>query len=61
MSDPNVEKEAGSTQESAPDANQPDASEPEKKKREYKDFGHDDGEGPTRKYYFERLLQNCSC
>ena len=52
MSDPNVEKEAGSTQESNPDVNQPDAPEPEKRKREYKDFGHDHDDKPTRKYQF---------
>ena len=43
----NVEKEAGST-EPVKDTNQPDAPEPEKKKREYKEFGHDE-EKTTRK------------
>ncbi|TFK48909.1 plasma-membrane proton-e [Heliocybe sulcata] len=42
MSDPIAEKEAGP----APTNEQPDAAEPEKKKREYKDFGHDE-EKPT--------------
>ncbi|KAF7790541.1 hypothetical protein EIP86_001497 [Pleurotus ostreatoroseus] len=37
----NVEKEAGST-EPVKDTNQPDAPEPEKKKREYKEFGHEE-------------------
>lgn len=43
MSDPQVEKEAGST---PPAAETPNA-EPEKKKREYKDFGEEDDK-PTR-------------
>ncbi|KAI0628694.1 plasma membrane H+-transporting ATPase [Trametes polyzona] len=42
MSDPKVEKEAGSTEPA-----QAPAPEPEKKKREYKDFGHDDDEKPS--------------
>ncbi|KAI0676214.1 plasma membrane H+-transporting ATPase [Trametes maxima] len=42
MSDPKVEKEAGSTEPA-----QAPAPEPEKKKREYKDFGHDDDDKPT--------------
>ncbi|CAL1698773.1 unnamed protein product [Somion occarium] len=43
MSDNNVEKEAGPPQESSPVV---DSQEPEKRKREYKDFGHEE-EGPT--------------
>ena len=42
--EPKVEKEAGPPAEVAT----PPAEE-EKKKREYKDFGHDDNKGPTRK------------
>ena len=42
MSDPSVEKK-----EAGPPAEEPvQQSEPEKKKREYKDFGHEE-EGPT--------------
>ncbi|KZT24844.1 plasma-membrane proton-e [Neolentinus lepideus HHB14362 ss-1] len=41
MSDPIAEKEAGPTP-----AGEPDTNEPEKKKREYKDFGHEE-EKPT--------------
>ncbi|OBZ65519.1 Plasma membrane ATPase 2 [Grifola frondosa] len=43
MSDPTVEKEAGST---GPTKETP-TPEPEKKKREYKDFGHDEEEKPS--------------
>ena len=46
----NVEKEAGSKGPSpAP------SIEPEKRKREYKDFGHDE-EGPTSPYLFFSLF-----
>ena len=50
MSDLN-EKEAGST-EPVKDTNQPETppAEPEKRKREYKDFGHDQEEA-TREHY----------
>ncbi|TCD67347.1 plasma membrane H+-ATPase [Steccherinum ochraceum] len=41
MSDPSVEKK-----EAGPPPDEPVQDEPEKKKREYKDFGHED-EGPT--------------
>ncbi|KAF8524342.1 plasma-membrane proton-e [Hysterangium stoloniferum] len=48
MSDLAPKKEAGTPptfeKEPGPPANSPDADEPEKKKREYKDFGHDDAE-----------------
>ncbi len=43
MSDPVVEKEAGSTEPA-----QAPAPEPEKKKRQYKDFGHDEEDKPSR-------------
>ena len=46
MSDPQVEKEAGPT----PPAAETPTQEPEKRKREYKDFGHDHDDKPTRKY-----------
>ena len=45
MSAPNVEKEPGPVE--TPAASTPDAVEPEKKKREYKDFGHEQ-EAATR-------------
>lgn len=46
----NVEKEPGPQE---PTATPPPGTpvEPEKKKREYKDFGHEQ-EGPTREYLF---------
>ena len=49
----NVEKEAGST-EPVKDTNQPDAPEPEKKKREYKEFGHDE-EKATRTCFLQHI------
>ena len=45
--EPKVEKEAGPPAEVAT----PPAEE-EKKKREYKDFGHDENNGPSRKLIF---------
>ncbi|KAI5117549.1 hypothetical protein M0805_004374 [Coniferiporia weirii] len=44
MSDPVAEKEAGppAQTESSPDPSTNDATQPAKKKREYKDFGHDE-------------------
>lgn len=55
MSDSKVEKEAGST-EPVKDTNQPGTPpEPEKKKREYKDFGHEE-EKATRKYFSSSLF-----
>ena len=42
MSDPTVEKK-----EAGPPPDEPVQNEPEKKKREYKEFGHEE-EGPTR-------------
>lgn len=46
MSD-NVEKVSGSRDSPTPE--DVDADVPEKRKREYKDFGHEE-EGPTRSY-----------
>lgn len=48
MSAPNVEKEPGPAGD-APVPPSPTAAEPEQKKREYKDFAHDE-EAPTRAY-----------
>lgn len=51
----NVEKEAGPT-EPVKDTNQPptptDAPEPEKRKREYKDFGHEEEKATRASFHF---------
>jgi hypothetical protein len=51
--DPNVEKEPGPQGES-PAVETPAADVPEKKKREYKDFGHDE-EKPSRMFIVNSL------
>ena len=49
--EPKVEKEAGPPAEVATPP-----PEEEKKKREYKDFGHDEDKGPSRKFiHLQRL------
>lgn len=47
MSAPNVEKEPGPQGETPVETPAPEAVPEEKKKREYKDFGHEE-EKPTR-------------
>lgn len=59
MSDPAPEKETGTPPSVEKEAGPPattDTIEPEKKKREYKDFGHDE-EKPTRELYFPIAYQ----
>ena len=51
----NIEKEPGPKGDSPEQSPGTPESEPEKKKREYKDFGHDE-EKPTRLY---SLIFNC--
>ena len=51
MSDPNVEKK-----EAGPPPEDSSQEVPEKKKREYKEFGHEE-EGPTREW---RVFRSCS-
>ena len=52
----NVEKEPGSQGDVPPAQTTPSEPPVEKKKREYKDFGHDEDKGPSRKFvHLQRL------